>query len=97
MSEPTNRLASWLDRIDHLPVQAQKCARDLVIKHVFFGFETDADLKRMRGEYRRQRKIKTYGAEHCARMVEIIEGYLALREMGIVTYERPRGRRRKSN
>ena len=95
MSEPTNRLACWLDRIDHLPPDVQKCTRDLVIKHVFFVFETDADLRRMRGEYRRQRKVKTYGQAHCAQMVAMIEGYLALREMGIAVYERPRGRRRK--
>ena len=95
MSDTTNRLASWLDPIDHLPPHARKCARDLVIKHLFFAFETDADLRRMRGEYRRQRKVKTYGEEHCARIVEMIEGYLILRELGLAAYDRPRGRRRK--
>lgn len=96
MGEPTNRLAGWLQRIDHLSPHAQKCAHDLVFTHVFFGYVTDADLKRMRGEYRRKRKIKTYGEEHCTRMVTMIEGYLALRELGFAEYSRPRGRRRKS-
>ena len=95
MSEPTNRLAGWLQRIDHLPPEVQKCTRDLVIQHVFMDYKSDADLRRMRGEYRRRRKIKTYGEEHCTRMVNMIEGYLVLREFGLAEFERPRGRRRK--
>lgn len=95
MSEPTNRLAGWLQRIDHLPPHVQKCTRDLVTQHVFFTFTSDADLRRMRSEYRRARKIRTYGADHCTRMVDMIDGYLALREFGLVEFEPPRGRRRK--
>ena len=95
MAESTNRLQGLLQRLDHLPPDAQKCTRELIFLHVFFPTYTDADLKRKRRTYRTTRKIARWGAPHCTAMVLMIEGFLALRELGLATYIAPRGRRRK--
>jgi hypothetical protein len=95
MAEPNNRLAGLLQRMEHLPEWMQECARDMAFTQVFSVFETREQLMRKRRSYRERGKIRKYGETHCARMILMIEGYLALREMGFAEYVKPRGRKRK--
>jgi len=96
MPEPTNRLANWLHRVValKLPPDVEKCAHEYVFTHVFARFRSDEELKRLRRSFRTTRKIERWGASHCTRMELMIGGCLALRELGLAAYEKPKVRKR---
>jgi len=99
MLDPTNRLAGLLHRLEELlPSEYDKeCAREWLFLHVFFPYHSDAELRRRRGTYRHKQKIRRWGEAHCANMVLMIDGYLALRELGLADYIKPRGRKPKKS
>jgi hypothetical protein len=95
MIKKFNRLAGWPEWINEVPPCQRFWVRDYIFAHTTLPQLTMAELKRVRARYTSREKIARYGQWYCGIIVTMIDGYIALREMGLTRKSPPRRRRRR--